>query len=303
MAEQHKKKTGARGIEWCDRTINVFAGCMHDCKWEMPDGTVAGCYAKSLATTGVAKVAYPHGFEHHYFRPDVIKQLTSKKTPELIFVDSMSDMFAPNVPADQLLQVFEAMSKAPWHVFQSLTKAAPQILKYIDKLPKNLWVGVSSPPDWMSGGKLNESQQKKMLKRFMDVLAIVKAETGNIVWMSAEPVSWDLTAVLDESHPLDWIVIGAASDGPRYFQPDAEHIQRLLELMDATKTPVFFKGNISDTIERGFSSDALNRWREDFPVAYRTGEVIPAVDERQQRCKQFGWPLIGGDQKKDSSLF
>jgi protein gp37 len=270
----------------------------------LPGGKIAGCYAKSLAESGVAKSAYPHGFEHHYFRPDAIKQLTSKKAPELIFVDSMSDMFAHNVPEDQLIQVFNAMRTAPQHVYQSLTKAAPQILKYIEHLPPNLWVGVSSPPDYMFGKQFTEGQQMAMLERSMEVLRQTKEKTGNIVWMSAEPISWDLTTVLDENHPLDWIVIGAASNGPQYFQPAAHDVEKLLKLMDRTRTPVFFKGNIEETFNSNdFGSPALNRWREDFPVAYRTGEVIPAVEERQRRCKQFGWPLIGGDRKKDSSLF
>lgn len=305
MAEQHKKKTGSRGISWADRTIGIFGGCMHDCRWQMADGTVAGCYAKSLAETGVAKAAYPHGFEHHYFRPDAIKQLTSKKEPELIFVDSMSDMFAHNVPEEQLILVFEAMAKAPQHVFQSLTKAAPQILKYTSRLPQNLWVGVSSPPDWMMGERLSERSQQKMLHRSMEVLAKVKEETGCIVWMSAEPVSWDLTVVLNESHPLDWIVIGAASNGPKYFQPNAHDIEKLLRLMDKTKTPVFFKGNIAETFEQNdFGTEALNRWREDFPVTYRNGDAIAAVVARQEKCRTYGWTLIGeGIVQKENTLF
>lgn len=305
MAEQHKKKTGSRGIEWCSLTLNVFGGCLHDCKWTMPSGEIAGCYAKSLATTGVAKSAYPHGFEHHYFRPAAIKQLTSKPEPQLIFVDSMSDMFAPNVPENELIQVFDAMKTAPQHVYQSLTKAAPQILKYLQHLPPNLWVGVSSPPDSMMGQSLTLRQQMLMLNRSMEVLAVTKEKTGNIVWMSAEPVSWDLTQVLNESHPLDWIVIGAASNGPKYFQPDPDHVKRLLELMDKTRTPVFFKGNIEETFEKNdFGSDSLNRWREDFPTTYRDGTEIAAVDRRQENCEKYGWTKIGEDRGgKQKNLF
>lgn len=278
---------------------------MHDCMWKMPDGTIAGCYAKSLAETGVAQSQYPHGFEHHYWRPHVLKQLSAKKTPQLIFVDSMSDMFAHNVPEEQLLQVFDEIRKAPQHVFQSLTKAAPQILKYLKHLPSNLWVGVSSPPDFMMGKELTERQQMQMLERSMEVLRTVREETGNIVWMSAEPISWDLTTVLHNLHPLDWIVIGAASDGPRYFQPDAQHVVRLLDLMDATSTPVFFKGNIEATFEANdFGTDALNRWREDFPTTYRDGKSIPAVHQRQLDCDKYGWTKIGeGHPKQLGRLF
>lgn len=295
------KKNGGRGIEWTNRTVGVFGGCMHECAWQMPDGTVAGCYAKEVATKGVAQAAYPHGFEHHYFRPSGLKQLVAGSEPELIFVDSMADAFAPNVPEDQLRLFLDTMRGAPHHAYQSLTKAAPQLLKYLGDLPPNLWVGVSSPPDWMMGKRLTQAQQEAMLKRSLEVLAEVKARTGNIVWMSAEPVSWDLTSVIGPDHPLDWIVIGAASSGPRYFQPKPEHVRDLLEVLDATRTPVFFKGNLAPTldsheywmtIEALQSRETLRRWREDFPTHYRDGSPIEAVERRQRECGKHGWTKI-----------
>src|SRR4051794_10055647 len=108
-----------------------------------------------------------------------------------------------------------------------------------------------------------------MLRKSMDVLKEVKRRTGNIVWMSAEPVSWDLAEVIDAEHPLDWMIIGAASNGRQYFQPDAEHVRKLLLVMDGTGTPVFYKGNIRGLFEANdLGTDELNRWREDFPRCY-----------------------------------
>ena len=290
MTAQYNPRTHGRGIEWCDETRNATGGCLHDCKWQMPDGTLAICYAKELAENGVAAKAYPHGFEHHYWRPTALRQLTSGSEPLLIFIDSMSDLFARNVPEEHVRATLDAIRQAPHHAYQSLTKAAPMLLKYIDRLPPNLWVGVSSPPDWFMGKHLNLHQQQAMLKRSMEVLAEVKRRTGNIVWMSAEPVSWDLTTVLDVNHPLDWIVIGAASNGRQYFQPDPDHIRRLLILMDLTATPVFYKGNIRPTFrDHDLGTEELNRWREDFPPRYRDGSPIPAVIERQHACKRHGW--------------
>lgn len=279
-----------RGIEWCDETRNATGGCVHECQWEMPDGTLAICYAKELAESGLVKQFYPHGFEHHYWRPEMLKPLTRGSEPLLIFCDSMSDLFAANVPAEHVHAILAAMGKAPHHVYMSLTKAAPQLLKYIDRLPPNLWVGVSSPPDWFMGKRLNQRQQSAMLARSMEVLAEVRDRTGNLVWLSAEPVSWDMADVLGASHPLDWTVIGAASSGPRYFQPDAEIIKRLLVVLDATGTPVFYKGNIRPLFERNdLGTPELNRWREDFPESYRSGMPIAAVARRQALCRKHGW--------------
>jgi protein gp37 len=263
---------------------------MHGCRWLMPDGSVAICYAEQLAERGVAKRAYSQGFAHHYWRDDLLKSLGLGDVPALIFIDRMSELFAKNVPAEQVRAIMAMMATAPRHTYQSLTKAAPQILKHINNLPPNLWVGVSSPPDWMFGKRLSRRQQIAMLRKSLAVLAEVKRRTGNIVWMSAEPISWDLTEVIDENHPLDWIVIGAASNGPRYYQPDPEHVRKLLQVMDATNTPVFYKGNIAELFEKNdLGSDELNRWREDFPQAHRDGSPIPAVVRRQQNCERHGW--------------
>ena len=293
MTVQFKAKTSSRGIEWCDETRNATGGCLHACKWEMPDGTVIECYAKDLAEGGVAKAGYPHGFEHHYWRPDNLKTLASGKTPKLIFCDSMSDLFASNVPPEHVHAILDAMRNAPHHTYQSLTKAAPQLLKYLDRLPPNLWVGVSSPPNWFMKNHLTRQHQGKMLAKGLEVLAKVKEKTGNIVWMSAEPVSWDLTAVIGKNHPLDWIVIGAASSGRRYFQPDPSHIENLLKVLDARPTPVFYKGNIEPLFAaHDLGGENLNRWREDFPTHYRDGTEIAAVAERQRRCEEMAWTRI-----------
>lgn len=295
MAVQFNRKTDGRGIEWCDETRNPTGGCMHDCRWEMPDGTTAICYAKQLAESGVAVKAYPHGFEHHYSRPEALRQLANGKVPRLIFCDSMSDMFATNVPEKEVLAILEKMRDAPHHSYQSLTKAAPQLLKYTKQMPPNLWVGVSSPPDWFMGNRLSREQQQNMLRRSLNVLREIKEITGNVVWMSAEPVSWDLAPIVGSDHPLDWMVIGAASHGRKYFQPNPEHIRRLLVEMDSTSTPVFYKGNIGPMFEEhDLGSNELNRWREDFPTAYSDGTVIPAVAHRQELCKKMGWQTIVG---------
>ena len=51
-------KQGPNGIRWCDYTWNVVTGCLHECQWRMRDGSVAECYAKTIAE-GLASAAYP----------------------------------------------------------------------------------------------------------------------------------------------------------------------------------------------------------------------------------------------------
>jgi hypothetical protein len=92
------------------------------------------------------------------------------------------------------------------------------------------------------------------------------------------------------------VVIGAASNGPRYFQPDPEHVRKLLVVLDATRTPVFYKGNVRGLFAaHDLGGAELNRWREDFPAAYRDGTPIPAVARRARQSEVHCWtrPRIG----------
>lgn len=233
------KSNGGRGIEWTDYTWNPVGGCKHECRWEMPDGSIAKCYAEDTAN-GVAQAAYPQGFDTHYWHPEILEDPLSLKKPSKIFLDSMSDLMGAWVPDEQIRSVLDVCARAPWHTFQLLTKNAPRLLRF--EFPKNVWVGVSSPPDFMFGHRLNQRQQAGMLDRALKILCKVKAR---ITWMSFEPLSWNVSTVLEDYwRPIDWAVIGAASNGPRYFQPDSVHVQQLLNLLDHDMIKVFFKGNL-----------------------------------------------------------
>lgn len=245
----------SRGIEWCDYTWNVIAGCQHRCRWTMPDGRVAVCYAETVAN-GVARAAYPHGFEYHYVYPHRLNEPLRIRQPAKIFADSMSDLFGRVVPDTDIEAVLEVMGRASWHTFQTLTKNAPRLLRYRGRFPPNLWVGVSSPPDSMFGHALSRDQQARMLRRSLAVLRDLDAP---VRWMSFEPLSWDVADIVAEfPGALQWAVIGAATNGPTVYLPESMHLERLLAVLDAQRVPVFFKGNL-------VGHPLAHPWREHFP--------------------------------------
>jgi hypothetical protein len=51
---------------------------------------------------------------------------------------------------------------------------------------------------------------------------------------------------------------------------------------DGTERHPAVSGGLFDREDLG--NDRLNRWREDFPLAYRDGKPIPAVARRQRQC-------------------
>jgi protein gp37 len=253
------------GIEWTKTiladsteqqgyTWNVIGGCLHQCRWQMPDGSTAICYAEEVAER-LATAAYPHGFAHHYWHPDRLREPFTVKAPSRIFLDSMADLFGRWVPTEQIQAVLDTVCEAEHHTFQALTKNAPRLLGIKD-FPPNLWLGVSSPPDQMLGQALTQAQQQKMLRRSLDVLSQFPSR---VTWMSFEPLSWDVSAIVaDYPGALDWAVIGAASNGAKTYQPDPGHVQALIDVLDQQGVKVFFKGNLK-------GNAAANPWREEFP--------------------------------------
>lgn len=245
------------GIEWTKTilpdgnerqgfTWNPVGGCMHECQWSMPDGSIATCYAKEVALK--FKAAYPTGFEHHYWRPDKLQEPLNQRQPAKIFLDSMSDMGGYWVPQEQAVKVFDICRAAYWHIFQLLTKNPKRLLAY--DLPDNVWAGFSSPPDFMWGKPLSIQQQAAKITTDLDAMRRVKA---TVKWCSVEPLSWDVAPYFEDCG-LDWVVIGAASNGPKKYQPNPQHVENLLAVLDKQNIPVFFKGNLK-----------WNPWREEFP--------------------------------------
>lgn len=260
-------KQGPNGIEWVNAlrpdgtmrygyTWNPIGGCQHACRWEMPDGTTAICYAELVAER-VAQAHYPHGFAHHYYHPERLREPLKIKEPARIFLDSMADLFGRTVPAEHIQAVLDTVCEAEQHTFLSLTKNAPR-LALVRDFPANLHLGVSSPPDHMFGHALNRTQQAQMLRRSLAVLR--EFADNRVTWMSFEPLSWDVTTIVAENPgALRWAVIGAASNGPRTYQPEVEHVNNLLTVLEAQNVPVFFKGNL-----RGNPAAAI--WREEYPA-------------------------------------
>ena len=245
------KASGGRGIEWTDYTWNPIGGCKHACRWQMPDGVIAECYAETVANR-VAQAAYPRGFAHHYWNPHKLNEPLSVKTPSRIFLDSMSDLMGAWIPSHQIEKVLETCRQASHHTFQLLTKNAPRLAEF--DFPPNVWVGVSSPPTFMFGNRLSPDQQARMVTRMMRILSAVDVP---VRWMSIEPLSFNIAPLLEDS-PLQWAVIGAASSGAKTYQPKPAWVRNLLYTLDLQGVAVFFKGNLD-----------WNPHREAFPPEAR----------------------------------
>src|SRR6186713_1138649 len=128
------------GIEWTESTWNPLTGCTKvspGCKH---------CYAERMAQRlqAMGQPRYRNGFEIT-LQEDVVELPLKWKLPRVIFVNSMSDLFHEDVPAEFIRRCFDVMKLASQHTFQVLTKRAQRLVDMSNELPwaPNIWMGTS----------------------------------------------------------------------------------------------------------------------------------------------------------------
>jgi len=176
-------------IEWTESTWNPVTGCNKisaGCK---------NCYAEQLSRRlkAMGQKNYVNGFKLT-LQPHMLELPLKWKKPQMIFVNSMSDLFHKDVPIDYIKQVFEVMDKAHWHRFQVLTKRAERVAELSDSLnwSDNIWMGVSV--------------ENKNFAHRIDYLRNTKAQ---IKFLSLEPLLSPLKNL--NLANIDWVIVGGES--------------------------------------------------------------------------------------------
>ncbi len=205
-------------IEWTDSTWNPVTGCS-----KISPGC-QNCYAERMAKRLMAmgQPNYASGFKVAVHEHALDMPLKWKK-PQIIFVNSMSDLFHEDVPEDFIKSVFDVMNQAKWHTFQILTKRAERLVELSDQLTwgKNIWMGVSI-----------ENADYNFRK---DLLIKTKAE---IKFISFEPLLNSIGKIKLDN--VDWVIVGGES-GPRSRHMSPEWVTEIKEQCVSQKVPFFFK--------------------------------------------------------------
>ncbi len=145
------------------------------------------------------------------------------KKPQMIFVNSMSDLFHEDVPADFIRRVFAVMEEASWHRFQVLTKRSDRLAELATILPwpDNVWMGVTV-------------ENAELTSRIDDLRTVPAA----VRFLSLEPL---LTAMAElDLTGIDWVIVGGESGpGARPMQP--EWVRDILHQCRRSEVPFFFK--------------------------------------------------------------
>jgi protein gp37 len=145
------------------------------------------------------------------------------KRPMTIFVNSMSDLFHPDVPFEYVQDVFAIMERASWHRFQVLTKRADTLEKVSGELswPPNVWMGVSVENS-----------------RFTHRINHLRRTGAKVKFLSLEPLLGPLEGL--DLKGIDWVIVGGESGpGARPLRP--EWVIDLRDQCRNAEVPFFFK--------------------------------------------------------------
>jgi protein gp37 len=204
-------------IEWTEHTWNPVTGC---------DKVSLGCdncYAERMAVRlkAMGSSRYANGFQVTIHQDKVAEPLRWIK-PRMVFVNSMSDLFHPEVPESFIQDVFDVMAQASRHTFQILTKRPQRAASLLSgQIPRNIWLGTSIETD-------------KYVFR-ADHLRRINVP---IRFLSCEPLLGPLPS-LDLSG-ISWVIVGGES-GPGHRAMEADWVREIRDTALESETAFFFK--------------------------------------------------------------
>jgi protein gp37 len=205
-------------IEWTESTWNPLTGCTKispGCKH---------CYAERMANRlqGMGQPNYANGFTLTLHETVLVKPIEWKKS-QIIFVNSMSDLFHKDVPIEFIQRVFDVMRRAHWHTFQVLTKRAERLEEVNPQIewPDNVWMGVS----------VENSDYTYRIDNLRRTGAKIK-------FLSLEPLLGPIHNLNLEG--IQWAIIGGES-GPGSRTLDPTWVTDIRDECIHAEVPFFFK--------------------------------------------------------------
>jgi protein gp37 len=216
-------------IEWTDATWNPVSGC------SIVSPGCSNCYAMRMAArleamglskySGLTRRSGGRAVWTGKIRLDSasLEVPLSWARPRRVFVNSMSDLFHPDVPLEYIRQIWGVMERAERHTFQVLTKRPDRMArlsKTLRVLP-NVWLG-TSVEDADHIARLDELRSARAAVRFV----------------SFEPL---LGSVVEaDLRKVDWAIVGGES-GPKARPMDARWVDEIRSICRRTDTAFFFK--------------------------------------------------------------
>lgn len=332
-------------IDWTDTTWNPISGCT-----KVSQGC-AFCYAERQFprvyghqevedTASSRHVIRPRRFTDVLLHPERLDYPRRWKEPRRIFVNSMSDLFHPDVPDSFIGRVFCAMAEAYWHTFQVLTKRTARMLRLLQHPPRSFPVAMIAgdvlPNVWIMTSAEDQRSADERLPLLLQTPAAVRGVSLEPLLGSTLLNSWPTRMFLRTvgcdgaaaRAGLDWVIVGGES-GPRTRPMHPEWALSILQECAAASVPCFMKQTgawrpalWTAQVTKGRQWGTLNRAGQWFPQTTpwngkqgndsETGEYVmislpnkgndPTAWPDAFRVRQFPAPRPTTAQQSDGTL-
>ena len=257
-------------IEWTDRVWNPITGCTkvsQGCK---------NCYAERewpRLSANPKTVYFGRAFTDVLCHHERLEQPIRWRKPSRIFVNSMSDLFHPDVPTEFLNKVWATMILSPQHTFQILTKRPERMLEYVSSIPEraheiaqaskhilngkswldgdrtygfveaiaefspvqNIWLGVSAENQETANERISLLLKTPAAIRFVSIEPMLGAISLHEYYKEEEDSCWSIW-----TDYLDWVICGGESgSNARPMHPS--WAKSLRDQCVAAEVPFMFK--------------------------------------------------------------
>lgn len=215
-------------IEWTDATWNPTTGCRKvspGC-----DHCYAATLSKRLKAMGNPRYqkdgpdGVGFGLTLHW---DKLDEPLSWRKPRRIFVNSMSDLFHPEVSRDFLVKTWHTMASCPQHQFQILTKRPTRMAREVSRLATefgvlgHVWLGTSiESREWL--------KRAEWLRKCPSIIR----------FLSLEPLLGPLKGL--DLTGIQWVIVGGES-GPGHRPMPTEWVRDIRDQCVKAGVPFFFK--------------------------------------------------------------
>ena len=251
-------------IEWTNSTWNPVTGCTK---------VSAGCdhcYAERLSERfrGVEGHPFESGFDLT-LRPKRLEQPMQWRRPQLIFVNSMSDLFHKDIPTEYIERVFDTMERADWHVYQVITKRSSLMRRFVQERYPSTGSGhrrgEAAPPHIWLGVSVENNAALTRLRHLQQTNASVR-------FVSFEPLLGPIGAV--DLEGIHWVIAGGEI-GPGARPVRAEWVRALRDQCQAQRVAFFFKQWGGRTPKAGGNTLDGRQWLEYPEVETGQGLGVP----------------------------
>jgi protein gp37 len=239
-------------IEWCDATWGVVTGCT-----PVSDGC-KHCYAKrdwARLSANPKTVYFGRQFSDVKCHPEKLDLPLHWKRPRRIFVNSMGDLFHPDVPDSFIHAVWNTMAQARQHTFLILTKRPERmslqpwiysgltLRERMDGSPlRNVWLDVTAENQAAADERISLLLQTPAAKRFVSIepmlgpIALHLMEYGD----AADRQFPGGTCLTTRRRAIDLVIVGGES-GPKRREMDHAWARSIRDQCFEAGVPFFMK--------------------------------------------------------------